>query len=101
MPIFLVRRIFASLDPKNQSALQKYNLVKIGVEMSKNFFILFATLIHCTLFILFSFWALQDLPLIKAIALAIPILISAIVVDSFVTIFISVIFDEITGGGKS
>jgi len=40
------------------------------------------------------------LPLIKAIALAIPILISAIVVDSFVTIFISIVWDEITGGGK-
>lgn len=69
--------------------------------MSKNFFILFATLIHCILFILFSFWALQGLPLIKAIALAIPILISAIVIDSFVTIFISIVWDEITGGGKS
>lgn len=68
--------------------------------MSKNFFILFATLIHCALFILFSFWALQDLPLTKAIALAIPILISAIVVDSFVTTFISIVWDEITGGGK-
>ena len=69
--------------------------------MSKSFFILFATIIHAILFFIFSFWALQDLPLIKAVALAIPILISAIVIDSFLTIFISVIFDEITGGGKS
>jgi len=68
--------------------------------LSKNFFILFATLIHCILFFMFSFWALQDLPLAKAIALAIPIIISAITVDSFVTIFISIVWDEITGGGK-
>lgn len=68
--------------------------------MSKNFFILFATLIHCILFFMFSFWALQDLPLVKAISLAIPIIISAIVVDSIVTIFISILLDEISGGGK-
>lgn len=68
--------------------------------MSKNFFILFVTLIHCALFVLFSFWALQSLSLVKSIALAIPILISAIVVDSFVTIFISIVWDEIAGGGK-
>jgi len=74
---------------------------RYGGQLSKNSLILIVTLVYSILFILFSFWALQGLPLIRAIALAIPILISAIVVDSFITIFISIIWDEITGGGKS